>query len=113
MYEDQPGWAAYDHARKHFYAGHPLGNSVLGTTESITALTRDQMAATSAAGTSPRTSSPSPPATSTGPTFVALVEKACGDWPTGDAPRDEPDRTPGAGRRSRVPKPAERWRSST
>ena len=31
-YEVQPSWSVYDHARKHFYAGHPLGNSVLGTT---------------------------------------------------------------------------------
>jgi len=45
MYEDQPGWAAGDHARRIYYAGHPLGNSVLGTTESIKGLTRDQMQA--------------------------------------------------------------------
>jgi predicted Zn-dependent peptidase len=43
MYEDQPGWAAGDHARRIYYAQHPLGNSVLGSTESIKALTRDQM----------------------------------------------------------------------
>src|SRR6516162_2016575 len=45
MYEDQPMWSAYDHAKKHYFVGHPLGNSILGTPESITALTRDQMAA--------------------------------------------------------------------
>lgn len=45
MYEDQPGWAAGDHARRIYYANHPLGNSVLGSTESITALTRDSMQA--------------------------------------------------------------------
>src|SRR5580704_246140 len=45
MYEDQPGWAAGDHARKIYYAQHPLGNSVLGSNESIKALTRDQMQA--------------------------------------------------------------------
>src|SRR5947207_12839434 len=43
MYEDQPMWSAYDQARKTFFADHPLGNSVLGTPASITALTRDQM----------------------------------------------------------------------
>jgi predicted Zn-dependent peptidase len=43
-YEVQPSWAVFDQARKNFYAGHPLGNSVLGTTASITALARDQMA---------------------------------------------------------------------
>src|SRR5262245_45909761 len=43
MYEDQPMWSAYDHAKRAYFAGHPLGNSILGTPESIRALTRDQM----------------------------------------------------------------------
>jgi predicted Zn-dependent peptidase len=43
MYEDQPGWAAGDHARRIYYGTHPLGNSVLGSKDSITALQRDQM----------------------------------------------------------------------
>src|SRR6202790_2629188 len=45
MYDDQPMWCAYDNAKKAFFADHPLGNSVLGTADSITALTRDQMQA--------------------------------------------------------------------
>src|SRR5690349_3636844 len=45
MYDDQPMWCAYDNAKKTFFADHPLGNSILGTAESITALTRDQMQA--------------------------------------------------------------------
>src|SRR5205823_442540 len=45
MYEDQPNWSAYDHAKEHYFADHPLGNSILGTPASITALTRDQMVA--------------------------------------------------------------------
>src|SRR5438034_757906 len=43
MYEDQPMWSAYDHAKKHYFVSHPLGNSILGTAESITALSRAQM----------------------------------------------------------------------
>jgi predicted Zn-dependent peptidase len=43
MYEDQPMWSAYDHAKRAYFAGHPLGNSILGTPDSIRALTRDQM----------------------------------------------------------------------
>src|SRR5204862_5515447 len=43
MYEDQPTWSAYDHAKRVYFADHPLGNSILGTPESITALQRDQM----------------------------------------------------------------------
>src|SRR6266540_4657770 len=35
MYEDQPMWSAYDNAKRIFFADHPLGNSILGTPESI------------------------------------------------------------------------------
>src|SRR6476619_4072237 len=38
MYEDQPMFSAYDHAKRVYFAEHPLGNSILGTPESITAL---------------------------------------------------------------------------
>jgi predicted Zn-dependent peptidase len=44
MYDDQPMWSAYDHAKRIYFADHPLGNTILGTQESIRALTRDQMA---------------------------------------------------------------------
>src|SRR3954462_12147561 len=43
MYEDQPHWSAYDHAKRAYFAEHPLGNSILGTPESIRVLKRDQM----------------------------------------------------------------------
>src|SRR6266567_2848241 len=41
MYEDQPMWCAYDHAKKTYFDGHPLGNSVLGSVQSIQGLKRD------------------------------------------------------------------------
>jgi predicted Zn-dependent peptidase len=43
MYEDQPMWSAYDHAKRIYFADHPLGNSILGTPASVSALTREQM----------------------------------------------------------------------
>src|SRR5438270_5848230 len=43
MYEDQPMWSAYDHAKQVYFADHRLGNSILGTDESIAALKRDEM----------------------------------------------------------------------
>src|SRR6516225_2576096 len=43
MYEDQPMWSAYDHAKRAYFAGHPLANSILGSVKSIKALKRDQM----------------------------------------------------------------------
>src|ERR1700730_9412913 len=38
MYDDQPMWCAYDNAKKAFFAEHPLGNSILGTADSVGAL---------------------------------------------------------------------------
>jgi predicted Zn-dependent peptidase len=43
MYEDRPAYAAYDQAKQLHFAGHPLGNSILGTKDSIRALLRAQM----------------------------------------------------------------------
>jgi len=43
MYDDRPNFKVFDQAREHYFAKHTLGNSVLGTVDSITALERDQM----------------------------------------------------------------------
>jgi predicted Zn-dependent peptidase len=87
MYDDQPMWCAYDNAKRAFFADHPLGNSVLGTKESITALTRDQMQAYY----DRRYVAPNITVSVAGnfawSDVVALLEKHCGHWPTGTAPR--------------------------
>jgi predicted Zn-dependent peptidase len=43
MYEDQPSFVCYEKAMASHFIGHPLGRSILGTSESITALTAEQM----------------------------------------------------------------------
>jgi predicted Zn-dependent peptidase len=43
MYDDMPSFTAYDNVMATHFSGHPLGQSILGTNESITALTADQM----------------------------------------------------------------------
>jgi predicted Zn-dependent peptidase len=43
MYMDNPMSVAYEAAKTAHYGSHPLGNSILGSVESITALTADQM----------------------------------------------------------------------
>ncbi len=43
MYEDQPAFTAYEKAMQAHFAGHPLGQSILGTTDSIGGLTSEQM----------------------------------------------------------------------
>ncbi len=43
MYEDQPASLIYDHAKRVHFADHPLGNSILGSKETVGALTAQQM----------------------------------------------------------------------
>ncbi|MDR3197127.1 MAG: insulinase family protein [Planctomycetaceae bacterium] len=43
MYDDQPPFGADDKSRELFFAGHPLANSVLGTVESVSGLSIDQI----------------------------------------------------------------------
>jgi predicted Zn-dependent peptidase len=87
MYDDQPMWCAYDNAKKAFFADHPLGNSVLGTKESITALTREQMQSYY----DRRYVAPNVTVAVAGnfawPDVITLLEKHCGQWPNGTAPR--------------------------
>lgn len=43
MYDDQPPFGADDRCRAAFFGGHPLARSVLGTVDSVTALTVEAM----------------------------------------------------------------------
>ena len=45
MYADQPGFTAYEKSMAEHFIGHPLGRPILGSTESITALSVEQMRA--------------------------------------------------------------------
>jgi predicted Zn-dependent peptidase len=43
MYEDRPNFKVFEKANEKFFNGHPIGNSVLGSTDSIKNLQRTQM----------------------------------------------------------------------
>lgn len=43
MYKDQPFWQLWEAAAEAYYGGHPMGHRVLGTTESVQAITPDDM----------------------------------------------------------------------
>jgi predicted Zn-dependent peptidase len=97
MYEDQPMWSAYDRAKRAYFADHPLGNTILGTPESIRALKRDQMHAYFER----RYVAPNVTVVAAGnfdwPGLVALVEKHCGGWNKGPVGRQGVRETRGAG----------------
>ncbi|HEY1375680.1 MAG TPA: pitrilysin family protein [Gemmataceae bacterium] len=101
MYDDQANWAAYDRTKQLYFADHPLGNTILGTPDSITALTRDQMAAYHAR----RYVAPNVTVAAAGrfdfERLVDLVAKACGTWEAGLVGRQGVRPTAGS-RQSRV-----------
>jgi predicted Zn-dependent peptidase len=97
MYEDQPMWSAYDQAKQTYFADHPLGNSILGTVESIRALRRDQMKEYFER----RYVAPNITVVAAGhfdwPELVRLIETQCGSWSSGSAGRSQVRDTRGAG----------------
>ncbi|HZU39103.1 MAG TPA: pitrilysin family protein [Gemmataceae bacterium] len=97
MYEDQPMWSAYDAAKRRYFADHPLGNTILGTPDSIRRLTRDQMEAYFRR----RYVGPGIIVAAAGnfdwPHLVALVEEKCGQWEAGNVGREQVRDTQGSG----------------
>jgi predicted Zn-dependent peptidase len=98
MYEDQPTWSAYDHAKKLYFAEHRLGNSILGTPASITALTRQQMYDYFVR----RYVAPNITVVAAGKfdwaAFVRLIDEHCGKWENGPTGREGLSETAGSGR---------------
>lgn len=96
-YEVQPAWSAYDHAKKIYFGPHPLGQSILGSKESITALTRDQMADYFQR----RYVAPNILVVAAGnfdwDRFVELIQSKCGRWASGPVGRRGLTRAQGPG----------------
>jgi predicted Zn-dependent peptidase len=97
MYEDQPMWSAYDHAKRIYFGDHPLGNTILGTPDSIRTLTRDQMYGYFAR----RYVAPNITVVAAGhfdwPRLLDLVEERCGAWEAGPVGRTNIRETAGTG----------------
>ncbi len=87
MYLDNPMSVAYEAAKTAHFGGHPLGNSILGTVDSITALTADQMRAYFAARYSPANIVLAFAGKGDWEPLVALAEAHCGAWQGGPASR--------------------------
>ncbi len=91
MYDDQPSFTAYDNIMATHFANHPLGQSILGTKESITALTAEQMRAYHA----DRYKAGNIILAVTGNTdfdeLIKIVEKHCSNIPAGNCQRALPE----------------------
>lgn len=88
MYDDQPNWAAFDNAKRHYFRDHPLGPAVLGTVDSIKEMTRDRMHNYFRR----RYVAPNVTVVAAGnfewANLTDLVNQACGHWETGAVGRN-------------------------
>jgi predicted Zn-dependent peptidase len=87
MYQDQPPYGADDKCRALHFNGHPLGSSVLGTRESVGALTPEAMRAYFEVRYSPRNIVLAAAGKVDFDQLVAAAEKYCGHWAPFEAPR--------------------------
>lgn len=86
-YDDQPPYGAHEKCMAKFFGDHPLGNSVLGTEQTVGALTPKQMKSYFQQRYSPSNIV----VTATGKVdfeqLIADAERICGDWPAYSAER--------------------------
>jgi predicted Zn-dependent peptidase len=96
-YEVQPGWAAYDNSKRIFFGKHALGQSILGSKQSIDGLTREQMHDYFRR----RYVAPNVLVVAAGkfdwPNFVELINRQCGQWENGPVGRKGVVEASGAG----------------
>jgi len=90
MYDDQPPYGGYERIMREFYGDHPLGNSVLGTAETVGALTAEQMMEYFKAQYSPSNICISAAGKIDFDALVADVQRCCGGWEAFDAVRPSP-----------------------
>ncbi len=90
MYDDQPPFGADDKCRATFYGKHPLGRSVLGTVQSITDLSVDDMRKYFAQRYSPKNIALIAAGKIDFEQLVATADQVCGEWEPFAAPRELP-----------------------
>ncbi len=87
-YEDQPPFGAHEKCMAAHFGSHPLGRSILGTAESVSGLTCDQMMDYFRQRYSPRNIVLVASGNIDFDALVCLADRCCGSWPPFDAPRE-------------------------
>lgn len=87
MYADQPSFVAYDHAMQAYFGHHPVGKPVLGTIESVTSLTAQQMRDYHAAHYRAGNITLAVAGRFEFEQIDRLVDEICGHWPAGSTQR--------------------------
>lgn len=94
MYDDQPSFTAYDTIMATHFANHPLGQSILGTKESITALTSDQMRQYHSDHYTAGNITLAVTGNTDFESLIAIIEKYCSNIPSGVVDRPLPEVNP-------------------
>ena len=91
LYEDQPTFRTYVKLMETYFDGHPLGNNVLGSPESVTAMKRDDMEGYFRQRYSPDNLIAVGSGNMDFDAFVTQLSGACGAWTPSEVARDYSD----------------------
>jgi len=94
LYQDQPTFRVYEKLMGLHFAGHPLGNSILGTEESITAMRLEDMRAYFDRRYSPGNVTVAGTGRIDFEAFVEKIAQACSHWKPFDVHRPTPAPAP-------------------
>ncbi len=94
MYEDRPQFAVFDLLRATYFGDHPLGGSVLGSSDSIRALTRDQMHEYFSRRYAANNLTLALTGNYDWEGVKAQAQALCGDWNVAEVPRESPEFVP-------------------
>lgn len=89
MYLDQPPYGMDDHLKRLCFGGHPIANSVLGTADSVGALTAEAMRSYFERRYSPSNVVLAATGQVDFDTLVEQAEAACAQWQPVEAPREK------------------------
>ncbi len=99
MYEDQPSFVAYENAMQTHFAGHPLGQSILGTTATVGGLTSEQMRKYHSERYKAGNIVLAVAGNTSWDEVRTLAERWCADWPAGNPGRVTSEALPTGGRK--------------
>ena len=91
MYQDLPSFDVMDRCRNLYFDGHPCGNSILGSNESIDGLTAKQMRDYFLRRYSPNNMVLACAGNFDWEQICSVAEQSCGEWERQDAPRELED----------------------
>jgi predicted Zn-dependent peptidase len=89
-YEDEPPFGAYEKAMSAYFGAHPMGRSILGTVQSVGALTPQAMREYFQRRYSPRNITVVASGNVDYDHLVSQVQRHCGNWESFDAQRQTP-----------------------